>query len=381
MITNKFNHGFSLVEAMITLGVMSVLALGISSMMYNQQREQKAVQAKATYNSLITSIQAAAANPKTMLDSASGNSKVPQSVGIVLDQINTSQTGATYLLGVSPEQELTLAQAYSTSPGSMTIANPNLNNCLKQSGGTCDLTIHPLRIFQGNTEVTGFYDFRGKKCGSETKDCIFHLYANYTATCPPDLNGIAQTNCAKPISLKINYFVKQYNTPKGLTPLPTVSTLDAGRLTAEIPYTAIYSQAYSATTCTTGQIVKGTDSYGQPICVTDPNAAVIANLAAQVATLQTQANNAMLTVTGDKASCPTGKTVYSKQWKAKTCTSSVSPACTTPVMFSLTPPTCVNSTPDTSYQEWQPPDMYVTVTVPGISETCTADSWSAVQCY
>ena len=85
----KSNQGFTLVEAMITAAVLAILALGISSMMYHQQKAQKAAQAKATFNSLLSTVQSASENPKTLLNSA--GAQTPQNISDALKQIDTNQ--------------------------------------------------------------------------------------------------------------------------------------------------------------------------------------------------------------------------------------------------------------------------------------------------
>jgi len=85
----KSNRGFTLIEVMVTLGIVSVAALAFSSMMINQQKEQKNAMAKATFNSLVNSLQSAATNPKTILDSS--KAQVPQNVVSVVNQMDNYQ--------------------------------------------------------------------------------------------------------------------------------------------------------------------------------------------------------------------------------------------------------------------------------------------------
>ena len=68
----KNNSGFSILEVMIGFGMMAILALAFSSMITNQWKEQKNIQAKATMNSLVSNVQAALNNPQTYIDSSNG---------------------------------------------------------------------------------------------------------------------------------------------------------------------------------------------------------------------------------------------------------------------------------------------------------------------
>ena len=68
----KSIQGFSLIEVMVTMSIMMVIALGMAALMNQQARDQRAVKAKATFLSLVTTVQTAASNPRAIQDSAVG---------------------------------------------------------------------------------------------------------------------------------------------------------------------------------------------------------------------------------------------------------------------------------------------------------------------
>ena len=85
-------QGFSLIEVMVTMSIMMVIALGMAAFMNQQAKEQNNVKAKATYQSLVTSVQSAASNPRAVTDSADG--MVTQTVSIPIKNINDSISAA-----------------------------------------------------------------------------------------------------------------------------------------------------------------------------------------------------------------------------------------------------------------------------------------------
>jgi prepilin-type N-terminal cleavage/methylation domain-containing protein len=81
--------GFSLIEAMMGMAVLSILALGMASLMTRQSRDQKTVQAKVAYNNLVNAMQAAVTNPKTVLDSS--KAQIPSNVMNAYDLAATTR--------------------------------------------------------------------------------------------------------------------------------------------------------------------------------------------------------------------------------------------------------------------------------------------------
>ncbi len=57
------NEGFSLIEVMIAVAIMSVVGLGMSQMYISQSREQKRSEIKNTVSRLQMQVQAAATDP------------------------------------------------------------------------------------------------------------------------------------------------------------------------------------------------------------------------------------------------------------------------------------------------------------------------------
>lgn len=62
--------GMTLIEVMIAVAIMLVVALGLSSLMFQQSNQQKSANAQASFNSLVVSVQAAASNGRVFRTSA-----------------------------------------------------------------------------------------------------------------------------------------------------------------------------------------------------------------------------------------------------------------------------------------------------------------------
>ena len=63
------NDGFTLVEVMVTAGLLSVLALGFATYMFNVTKQQKHVEEKNNFSMLSTSIHAASIDAQTIFNS------------------------------------------------------------------------------------------------------------------------------------------------------------------------------------------------------------------------------------------------------------------------------------------------------------------------
>ena len=240
-----------------------------------------------------------------------------------------AQTTPPSALNIKTEQQLALAQAYASPSANLVAANPGLNDCLTGVGSGCDSKPHPLQLFQGNSEVTGFYDINGKKCTPGSKECAFHVYATYTAGCLTT-DGTFQPTCSKPNEMKINYFVKQYNVPTGMPPISTVSTESGGRAAAVLSFSKLNAQQGKTYNCaemypaetidpstgvkygTTKAYNLGTDAYGDPICGEDPNKKVIDELTKELCKTKVQA----IWVNGGTVDTPAcGKITITKVFK------------------------------------------------------------------
>jgi len=280
-----------------------------------------------------------------------------------------AQSGST-VMGVSPALEASLAAAYMSPSTVMVDANATLKACINGTS-VCTQGTHPLRLFQGNKEVTGFYDTKGNACTSaNAKDCAFSVYATYTATCAPDSAGNPQTTCAKPATFLINYYVKNYNPQKGMTPLATISTEGAGRVPAQVPYSAIFAQQYSVSKCADlfpNDITKafnvGTDAYGQVICGPDPNQGTIDTMKTKMCEMETAQVN---TNGGTTTTCDPNITVVKLaggSHAASECTGTLMDLTGTPV----TNPTAANNqklfckfTASSCPSGWSPRDNWTT---------------------
>jgi type II secretory pathway pseudopilin PulG len=64
------NQGFTLLEVLIMAGVVGLLAMGFSTMMINQAKQQKAIAAKNAFNALVIGAQGAAGSGSAIHDSA-----------------------------------------------------------------------------------------------------------------------------------------------------------------------------------------------------------------------------------------------------------------------------------------------------------------------
>ena len=72
------NGGFTFVEAIITMSILSVVALAMSSMFIQQARQQRSAQVKMNQQQLVMVVQRAAGNPAALW--ASANKMVPATV-------------------------------------------------------------------------------------------------------------------------------------------------------------------------------------------------------------------------------------------------------------------------------------------------------------
>jgi prepilin-type N-terminal cleavage/methylation domain-containing protein len=66
----KNRDGMTLLEVLMASAVMLVIALALSNLMFQQSNQQKSAIAKATFNSLVTSVQGAVSNGRMLRQSA-----------------------------------------------------------------------------------------------------------------------------------------------------------------------------------------------------------------------------------------------------------------------------------------------------------------------
>lgn len=165
-------------------------------------------------------------------------------------------------------------------------------------------SLSTLRLFQGTSELTGFYDDTGKRVKATTPtecqnipNCVFQISATVTPFCRLDsTNQKRFPTCGIAEYFQIDYQVSQVNPLPGMGTFATVKTvMSTDRPPVTIPYSALRAAKYNKVDCTElhpGDISKafsiGVDSLGQPICGPDPNQGTINQMQQDVNTLLCQ---------------------------------------------------------------------------------------------
>jgi prepilin-type N-terminal cleavage/methylation domain-containing protein len=207
VIRNIRNEGFTLVEVLITMGLIGILALVSAQMYLNQVRQQRATSIRNNLDQLRTVLQNVARDPDAIRISA--EKMVP--VGSA-----EMQSGA---LG-SDEQPVRYAQVGGNP--AMTRANPGLYACVYHSGMndpsrdcgevTATRPAAPVRLFtRTGVEINGAYSPDGVRCGSTTSAlCPFKVSAKLYPKCPEN-PGLTTSDkmCSRAQKVQIAWSLEQ----------------------------------------------------------------------------------------------------------------------------------------------------------------------------
>ncbi|KHD88270.1 MAG: hypothetical protein OM95_08925 [Bdellovibrio sp. ArHS] len=86
-VDRKRQSGFSLVEVLVTVGILVLVSVGVATMMLNLSRETKSVSAKSDFNSLVTTLQGVLNNSSSCLAAFGGKASLdlttlPQAISV-----------------------------------------------------------------------------------------------------------------------------------------------------------------------------------------------------------------------------------------------------------------------------------------------------------
>jgi prepilin-type N-terminal cleavage/methylation domain-containing protein len=230
---NRRNSGFTLVEVIITMGLIGILALVSAQMYLNQVRQQRATSIRNNLDQLRTTVQNIARDPDAIRISA--EKMVPIGPGGM-------QSGALE----HPETPLRFAQVGGAVP--MTRANPMLYACVNHSGMndpardcrevTATQPAMPVRLFtRTGVEVNGAYSPDGVRCGPTTSAlCPFKVTAKLYPKCPdnPALTT-ADHRCSRAQKVQIAWSLEQVQYGSGAV-VPGFAPIK--KITAEIENSA-----------------------------------------------------------------------------------------------------------------------------------------------
>jgi prepilin-type N-terminal cleavage/methylation domain-containing protein len=261
---NRRNSGFTLVEVIITMGLIGILALVSAQMYLNQVRQQRATSIRNNLDQLRTTVQNVARDPDAIRISA--EKMVPMQAlpadtvlpgGLMMPGGGSGGPGMQQGVPIGPggmqsgalehpETPVRFAQVGGAVP--MTRANPMLYACVNHSGMndpardcrevTATQPAMPVRLFtRTGVEVNGAYSPDGVRCGPTTSAlCPFKVSAKLYPKCPdnPALTT-ADHRCSRAQKVQIAWSLEQVQYGSGAV-VPGFAPIK--KITAEIENSA-----------------------------------------------------------------------------------------------------------------------------------------------
>jgi len=259
-------RGFSLAEAMIAMGVMSVAMVGFSQLMSHQSKNAQALQTLSNIDKLENQLDRLANYPGTLIAS-----RTKSAAGSVLSKCIRYPAP-----NLANDCRPTNDTGYFNIPQVKDVKNvPLLNNGVPVSRTGYAFTMYDPTL-KDPLPIAGpgvFYRMDATRCPgvtSATDDCPLNVTAWMQPVCPP-INGVASAGpCKAADAVSVGWEIRQMRESKKLAGTQLRSADTKGKrlfLFDNSAFVKLDPDRTDYKTCTTTQSKTGADEFGAAVCM------------------------------------------------------------------------------------------------------------------